>query len=69
MRGLVNKNLSRDDLFFRLNVIKITVPPLRERMEDIAVLITHFAKKFAEETGNNAPFFSHEVVKVFMEYS
>lgn len=69
LRGLVNKNLFRDDLFFRLNVITITVPPLRERMEDIAILITHFADKFAEEAGNNAPFFSHEVVKVFMEYS
>ncbi len=41
----------RDDLFFRLNVIQIFVPPLRERREDIPVLAAHFAEKFAGKHG------------------
>jgi DNA-binding NtrC family response regulator len=69
LRMLVNKNLFREDLFFRLNVITITVPPLRERPEDIAVLITHFAGKFAEEIGKSAPVFSDEVLKTFIGYA
>jgi two-component system, NtrC family, response regulator HydG len=69
LRGLVSKNLFREDLFFRLNVITITAPPLRERSEDIAVLITHFTKKFVEEIGKNAPVFSDEVLQTFLKYS
>ena len=69
LRGLVNKNLFREDLFFRLNVITIVVPSLRERPEDIAVLITHFTEKFAEEIGKSVPVFSDEVLQTFMGYS
>lgn len=69
LRGLVNKNVFREDLFFRLNVITITVPPLRERQEDIASLMTHFAGKFAEEIGKSAPVFSDEVIQTFMSYA
>jgi len=69
LRMLVNKNLFREDLFFRLNVITITVPPLRERPEDIGVLITHFAEKFAEEIGKITPVFSDEVLQTFVGYA
>jgi DNA-binding NtrC family response regulator len=69
LRGLVHQRIFREDLFFRLNVITIVVPPLRERREDIAVLIAHFAGKFAEELGKSAPVFSDEVVKNLMGYS
>jgi two-component system, NtrC family, response regulator AtoC len=41
----------REDLFFRLNVVKILLPPLRERTEDIPVLLSHYIKVFAEENG------------------
>ncbi len=69
LRVLVDKNLFREDLFFRLNVITITVPPLRERPEDIAVLITHFAEKFVEEIGKSNPAFSDEVLQTFRGYA
>ena len=69
LRGLVNKGLFREDLFFRLNVITITVPPLRDRQKDIAGLIAHFAGKFAEELGKSAPVFSDEVVQTLMSYA
>jgi two-component system response regulator PilR (NtrC family) len=41
----------RDDLYYRLNVIQITIPPLRERMEDVPLLIQHFVEKYAAEAG------------------
>lgn len=43
----------RDDLFYRLNVVKILIPPLRERKEDISLLIDHFLKRFATESGKD----------------
>jgi transcriptional regulator with GAF, ATPase, and Fis domain len=41
----------RDDLFFRLNIIPVDLPPLRERNGDLRLLVGHFIRKFAEETG------------------
>ena len=49
--NLVQKELFREDLFFRLNVITIDIPPLRERGKDIFLLTQYFATKFAEELG------------------
>lgn len=69
LRGLVNKGVFREDLFFRLNVVTITVPPLRNRPEDIADLIAHFTGKFADELGKNLPTFSDEVVQALMGYA
>jgi len=69
LRGLVNKGVFREDLFFRLNVVTITVPPLRNRPEDIADLIAHFTGKFADELGKNVPTFSDEVVQALMGYA
>jgi DNA-binding NtrC family response regulator len=48
---LVREGKFRDDLFFRLNVVRITMPPLRDRAEDIPVLLAHFIKIFSEENG------------------
>jgi DNA-binding NtrC family response regulator len=48
---LVRAGKFREDLFFRLNVVRIVMPPLRERAEDVPLLLTHFLQIFAEENG------------------
>jgi DNA-binding NtrC family response regulator len=66
---LVAKDQFREDLFFRLSVITIAVPPLRERGDDILLLVRHFAKRFAEEQGRPAPRFTDAAVEVLRGYN
>jgi len=68
LQGLVNKGSFREDLFYRLNVIAIDVPPLREREEDILLLVNHFAVKYAKESGKTTPGFSEDALKVLKSY-
>ena len=71
-----NKNLEalaaagtfRQDLFFRLSVFPVIVPPLRDRREDIAVLARHFVKKFAAEQKKRAPDLPAETVQTLVDY-
>lgn len=49
----VAENSFREDLYYRLNVIPIIVPPLRERREDVPLLVNHFVKKYAKSAGRN----------------
>jgi len=65
---LVKKGTFRDDLFYRLNVITIAVPPLRERRDDVLLLVRHFAGKFAEELGKPPCRFSDEAFQVLRNY-
>lgn len=65
---LLKKGLFREDLFFRLNVITIDIPPLRERGDDIFLLIQHFATKFANELGKPKPRFSENALHVLRSY-
>jgi two-component system response regulator AtoC len=59
----------RDDLLYRLNVISIHLPPLRERPEDITVLIEHFLKKHSKRLGMAEKRIPPEVLKILVEYS
>lgn len=66
---MVQKGLFRQDLFYRLNVISITVPPLRDRENDILLLAKHFAVKFAKELGQPEPVFSDDAVSALLNYT
>jgi DNA-binding NtrC family response regulator len=67
LQKLVKKGSFRKDLYYRLNVVKIEVPPLRDRMEDVPLLATHFAQKYArpgEEPKRVAP----QAMEVLLNY-
>lgn len=59
----------REDLFYRLNVISVHIPPLRERKEDIAALIEHFIKKYSEENDKPKLEISKEAFDILMKYN
>lgn len=59
----------REDLFYRLNVIHIHIPPLRERPEDVPVLVQYFLDKFAKEQGKSLQGISSFAMKILQEYS
>jgi len=58
----------RDDLYFRLNVIQIAIPPLRERREDIPTLATHFLAKFSREMGKAIGRIDGEAMRILLSY-
>lgn len=66
---LVKKAMFREDLFFRLNVITLSIPPLRERGNDVILLARHFAKKYAAEAGRPVPVFSDQALRILRDYS
>jgi DNA-binding NtrC family response regulator len=66
--SLVKKGIFREDLFYRLNVIAIDVPPLRERGNDILQLIRHFGIKYAKELDQRAPRLSDSALRVLKNY-
>jgi transcriptional regulator with PAS, ATPase and Fis domain len=65
---LVQSRQFRDDLYYRLNVMKIDLPPLVRRREDISLLAERFVEKFNLKTGKNLSGVSHEVMSFFMRY-
>ncbi|TET72356.1 MAG: sigma-54-dependent Fis family transcriptional regulator [Candidatus Aminicenantes bacterium] len=65
----IKKGDFREDLFYRLNVITIDIPPLREREKDILLLVQHFTTKFAIEFGKPLPRFSESALQVLKSYS
>ncbi len=58
----------REDLFYRLNVIQIKIPSLRDRKEDIPLLASHFLKKYSEELGKQITQISPEALRVLVQY-
>ena len=68
LRRLVERQAFREDLYFRLNVLAIEVPPLRERGDDILLLARHFLQKYARELGRGEPRFSDAVLERLLAY-
>ncbi len=68
LASLVRKGVFREDLFFRLNVLTIAMPALRERGDDILLLAHHFVAKFAEQFGKPTPRFSDHALQVLRNY-
>jgi transcriptional regulator with PAS, ATPase and Fis domain len=65
----VRRGTLRQDLYFRLNVIPVKIPPLRQRMEDIPLLAQHFLKCYGEEYGRTELRLDTEVIRALGEYS
>jgi two-component system response regulator GlrR len=66
LQELVQKGLFRDDLFYRIHVIPIQLPPLRERKEDIVPLVDQFLKKFSQQMKKDVKGITPEVLKMMM---
>lgn len=69
LRSLIGQGTFRKDLFYRLNVVSLHMPPLRERIEDISVLVEHFINKYSREYDKPIKGLSRDAMKVFMSYS
>jgi len=68
LQEAVREGRFREDLFYRLNVICLELPPLRSRREDIPLLAAHFLKFYADENGTEVPSLSPEAMRVMMDY-
>ncbi len=64
----VAQGVFREDLFYRLNVIQIKLPPLRERKEDIILLTNHFIRKYSAETGKEVEGIAPEALELLLSY-
>jgi PAS domain S-box-containing protein len=65
---MVRQKTFREDLFYRLNIVKIELPPLRKRKEDIPLLTDHFIKKMNLKTGKKIKFVSNDIIRMLMLY-
>ncbi|MBB5315781.1 sigma-54-dependent transcriptional regulator [Tunturibacter empetritectus] len=68
LQDAVRAGRFREDLFYRLNVISLELPPLRSRREDIPLLAAHFLKFYAEENGTETRTLSPEAMRIIMDY-
>ncbi len=68
LRQMIKNGSFREDLFYRINVVPIVIPPLRERKEDIPLLVDYFIKKFNKENNKNVKGISPEALELMMNY-
>ncbi len=68
LRTMVADGTFREDLYYRLNVLPLTLPPLRERLEDLPTLTEHFLARFFKQRGEEAPAVSAGVARAFAHY-
>jgi PAS domain S-box-containing protein len=68
LEELVEKATFRQDLYYRINVVKLVLPPLKERKEDIPLLVEHFIRKFARLSGKDIQGLSPELMSVLMAH-
>jgi two-component system NtrC family response regulator len=68
LESKVKEGTFREDLFYRLNVVVMDIPPLRERKEDLPLLIDHFLKRFAAENGKNVTGITSEARDLLLKY-
>jgi PAS domain S-box-containing protein len=59
----------RHDLYYRLNVVRLIIPPLRDRLDDIPLLVTHFLEKFSQKFQRSLSAVSRETIELFMNHS
>ena len=69
LHSLIQSRVFREELYYRINVVTIEVPPLRARGGDILCLVRHFAEKFAAEHGRAAPRFSEKALEALQNYA
>jgi DNA-binding NtrC family response regulator len=69
LRQLVREGKFREDLFYRLNVITIDLPPLRERKEDIPLLVEHFVRKYSDENEKPIRHITPEALRLLVNYT
>jgi two-component system response regulator AtoC len=68
LRKAIEKQEFREDLYYRLNVVNVELPPLRERKEDVPLLAQHFLNKFASENRKEISGFSPEAIEFLLDY-
>src|SRR6204780_2212049 len=68
LMDLVREGRFREDLYHRLNVISVQLPPLRERKEEVPLLVDHFLKRYCEENSKPAMRFTNAALKLMMDY-